>query len=164
MRFLRYLEIVALATWIGGLAALGSVVAPATFEVLEAADAATGRQLAGRVFGAVLEQFSYVGLGLGAAVLVSLGVRAVLGPRPRRFAIRMWTLALMMAATLILAYYITPRIDAIRESTAGVIASLPDHDPRRSEFGRLHGLSTGLMVLTILAGLALLWTETRDEH
>ena len=58
----------------------------------------------------------------------------------------------------------TTSIDEIREDAGGPIATLPADDPRRSDFGLLHGASTGLMLLTLTAGLGLLWAETRDVH
>ena len=54
MRPLRYLYVLALVLWLGGMAVAGFVVAPTTFGVLEAWDPSAGRVLAGQVFGAVL--------------------------------------------------------------------------------------------------------------
>ena len=54
MRPLRYLYILALVLWLGGMAIAGLVVAPVTFGVLEAWNPTMGRVLAGQVFGAVL--------------------------------------------------------------------------------------------------------------
>src|SRR5262245_56119175 len=50
---LRYVYILALATWLGGMVVLGAVVAPATFQVLQASAPAGGRLLGGAVFGAI---------------------------------------------------------------------------------------------------------------
>jgi hypothetical protein len=58
---------------------------------------------------------------------------------------------------------IVPRINAIRTTVHGSIASLPDTDARKTEFGRLHGLSNVLMLLTIGGGLGLLWGEVKDQ-
>jgi hypothetical protein len=70
----------------------------------------------------------------------------------------------MIAVSVVTALVITPRIDDIRESAGGPVAALPDGDERKAAFGRLHGLSNGLMLLTIVAGLGLVWTETKDPH
>ena len=60
--------------------------------------------------------------------------------------------------------YISPGIAfLITSSASGAVASLPDTDPRRREFGRLHALSTGLMLLTLLTGTGLIWTEMKDH-
>jgi hypothetical protein len=42
------------------------------------------------------------------------------------------------------------------------MAALPTSDARKVEFGRLHGLSNGLMALTLMAGLCVFWIESRD--
>jgi len=96
MSVLRFVSVVLLAIWVGGLAALGTIGAPAIFATLESHDPAGGRTLAGAVFGAVFTRFQHVTWGLAGLLLAVLGLRAVLGPRPRRFAVRMWTIAAML--------------------------------------------------------------------
>jgi hypothetical protein len=164
MTLLRYVAIVALALWIGGLVALGAIGAPTIFSVLELRDAVHGREIAGLVFGTVFERFQYVALALAAIVGASLGARAAIGPRPRHFKLRLWTLLGLLALGAATAFEIAPRIDAIRTSVNGPVANLPDTDPRRVLFGRLHGASSGVMLLTIVAGLGLLWSEAADQH
>jgi hypothetical protein len=164
MTFLRYVALVALAVWVGGLVALGAVTAPELFNVLQGRDPAGGRELAGELFGGIFDRFQHVAWMLGALLLVSLGTRAALGPRPRRFAVRMWTVLAMLLVSIATSLFITPRIDAIRLETSGTVAALAEDDPRKGTFGRLHALSNGLMLLTVLAGVGLIWVEMRDEH
>jgi len=164
MSLLRFASVALLAVWIGGLAVLGAVGAPAIFSVLEAHDPVAGRTLAGAVFGEVFNRFQHLAWGIGVLLMALLGVRAALGPRPRPFALRMWTLVGMLAISLASALVIAPRIDHLRETTPGTIASLADTDSRKIAFGRLHGLTNGLMVLTLLAGTWLVWADLRDTH
>jgi hypothetical protein len=164
MAFLRFVALLALALWVGGLVALGGLGAPSIFAVLEAAVPTTGRELAGQVFGAIFERAQYAAWGLGFLVLLSLAVRAALGPRPRHWKLRLWTTMGMIAASLASALVIAPRIDAIRRETSGTIASLADTDARKITFGRLHGLAGGLMLATVLAGTGLMLAEMRDAH
>lgn len=164
MRILRYLAILALAAWVGGLLALGGTAAPSLFAVLEARDPAAGRQLAGLLFGAIFDRFQLIALGLGVVTLASLGARAALGPRPRRFAVRMWAVTFMLGITAATVWGIAPRIAAIRDSVSTPVASLPADDARRVTFGRLHGASSALLVLTVLMGAGLLWAESTDAH
>ena len=70
----------------------------------------------------------------------------------------------MLAMSLITMFVIIPNIDAIRAGVDGAIALLPEGDPQRVAFGRWHGLSSGLMLATILCGLGLAWAEMRDQH
>jgi hypothetical protein len=162
--FLRYLALIALALWIGGLAALGLVAAPELFDVLEARHAAGGRELAGEIFGGIFTRFQYLVWGLGGVLLASLGTRAALGPRPRRFAVRMWTVSAMLAASVATTVVIAPRIDDIRREVTGPVALLSNDDARKVTFGQLHAVSNGLMLLTMLAGVGLIWVEMRDSH
>jgi hypothetical protein len=164
MTGLRYLAVVALAVWVGGLVALGAVAAPTIFGVLTGHDPVHGSTLAGLVFGDVFQRFQYVALGLASLVAGSLGARAALGPRPRHFKIRFWTTAALFAIGLVTTVFIAPRIAALRDSVGVSMTALPDTDPRRITFGRLHGASSGLMLVTVLAGLGLLWFETTDVH
>ncbi len=80
MRPLRYLYALALVVWLGGMVVAGFVVAPTTFSVLEGWDAATGRVLAGQVFGAVLRRVHLIGYGAAIVMLLALTLQRVLGP------------------------------------------------------------------------------------
>lgn len=162
MSLLRFAALVALALWVGGLATLGGLGAPAIFDTLAAHDATDG--LAGSVFGAIFTRIQYLAWLLALVILASLGARAAIGPRPRRFGLRMWTVAGMLAASLAGVFLIAPRIDALRADTRASMRTLPVDDARRVTFGRLHGLSTVLAGLTVVAGLGLMWTEMRDPH
>jgi hypothetical protein len=74
------------------------------------------------------------------------------------------TVVVMVAISAAGAFLIAPRIDEIRREAAGPVAGLPDTDPRKAEFGRLHGASNVLMLVTLAAGLGLTWMETKDPH
>jgi hypothetical protein len=162
MPALRVVSLALIALWIGGIAALGLVAAPAIFSVLEAQDAVAGRTLAGLVFGEIFSRFQQIAWFLGGGLLALLGIRAALGPRPRRLAVQVWLVAGMLAASAYSGLIISPRIDTLRTEAGSTMAALPDTDGRRIEFGRLHGLSNGLMLLTLLAGLGVFWIESRD--
>lgn len=151
-----------MAVWIGGLATLGFVVAPSLFYVLEQRDPEGGRVLAGFLFGQIFLRFQQLAWFLGGTSLTLLGLRAALGPRPRRLAIQVWLITVMLAVSLYAGLVLAPRIEVLRADTTATLASLPETDRRKIEFGRLHGLSNGLMALTLLAGLAVFWIEARE--
>jgi hypothetical protein len=163
MPALRYLSLVALAFWIGGLAALAVVAAPVLFDVLPAHDPDTGRTLAGMAFGAIFESFERIALVPGAIVAATLAWRAARPARPRGLVWRSAVLAAMLALTVVTGAVIGPRIDALRVSTPTPIADLPDGNAVKTEFGRLHGLSGGLMIVVLAGGLALMWMEMSDR-
>jgi multisubunit Na+/H+ antiporter MnhG subunit len=164
MALLRIASLLVVALWVGGLAALGFVAAPEIFSTLEKASPAAGRGLAGEVFGAVLTRFQHWAWFLGALLIALLITRALLGPRPRRLALRVWGVLAMLALSIVTALVLAPRIDRIRLETNGAVAALPDADARRIEFRRLHALSNVFMLLTLAGGVGLLWAETKDSH
>jgi hypothetical protein len=159
---LRFASLLVLALWVGGLVALGSVAAPTIFAVLELHDPLAGSTLAGDLFGQIFQRFQHLTWILGGLLLALLGARAALGPRPRLLGLRMWTVTGMLAVSVASGLILAPRIDAIRRDTAGTLASLPATDPRKVEFGWLHGVSTALMLLTLGAGLGLIGCEARE--
>jgi uncharacterized membrane protein len=88
MLALRYAGLLAVAVWIGGWLALGAVAFPGIFDVIALRHVQDGRVLSGAIVGEVLRRFHLAVYACGAVVLVSLAARALLGPRPRRFAVR----------------------------------------------------------------------------
>jgi Domain of unknown function (DUF4149) len=161
MLALRYAAVVALVLWIGGLVAVGAVAAPAVFDVL-GARGADGRALAGSVVGVMLQRFDNLVYGCAAVVLLSLAVRGVLGPRPRRFAIRVGGLLLMVGAAMYGGLVVAPQIARAQQSIGAAPSTLDPADPRRIEFGRLHARSFSVQLVPLLGGLALLFFELKD--
>ena len=161
MLALRFAAVLALVVWIGGLVTLGALAAPAAFEVL-GARGAEGRALAGSVVGETLRRFNLVTYTCAAVVLLSLTVRRVLGPRPRRFAIRFAGLLLMTAAALYAGVVVAPRIARAQQSIGAAPSTLDPADPRRVEFGRLHAQSVSVQLIPLLGGLVLLLFELKD--
>ena len=162
MLALRYAASVAIALWIGGLLALGAVAAPSIFDVVASRGVPDGRVLAGAIFGEALGRFQPYAYGAAALIGASLVTRMALGPRPSRLGVRFAILGVMLAATLYAGFVLTPQIERARIAAGGAPSSLPEGDPRRVEFGRLHGFSAILQLVPILGGLALLFWEMRD--
>ncbi len=164
MLVLRFATVLAIAVWIGGLLALGAVAAPAIFDVVALRQVPDGRMLSGAIFGEVLRRFHLVSYGCGALILVSLVTRAVLGPRPRRFSLRLTVATLMLAASLYSGIVLSSRIHRVQHEI-GVStspSSLPATDPRRLEFGRLHGQSTLIQLVPLIGGVVLMLFELKD--
>jgi hypothetical protein len=162
MRSLRYLYVLALVLWLGGMAVAGFVVAPTTFGVLEAWDPSAGRVLAGQVFGAVLQRVHLIGYVAAVVMFVVLTILRMLGPRPMHYGIRVGLLGLMLALMLYSGQVLAPRIDQLQAEVTGPMNQLPAGDSRRVEFDQLHSLSTTLVTATLLGGLVLLAWETRE--
>lgn len=163
MLALRYVYVLALAIWLGGMVVLGAVVAPTTFQVLQAIEPSTGRLLGGAVFGAILSRFHYVAYGTGALALLALAAMALLGPRPVAFAVRSAIVALMLVVALYSGLVVLREVNSIRQEVGGLPSHLPAGDERRVRFDQLHQLSTRLMVINIVGALTLLYWEAKEH-
>jgi uncharacterized membrane protein len=159
---LRYAYLLALVIWVGGTVVLGAIVAPITFQVLQVNDPVSGRALAGAVFGEVVSRFYYVQYGAGAILLVALGAMALLGPRPKGFAVRAAIAAIMLAVALYAGLVVLGRIEGIQREVGSLPSRLPQGDAHRVRFDELHELSERLMVLNMVGGLVLLFWEARE--
>jgi uncharacterized membrane protein len=163
MPALRYVYVLALAVWLGGMILLGSVVAPMTFQVLQASAPETGRALAGGLFGAILNRFHFVAYGAGALLFVTLVAMRVLGPRPRGFALRAALIFVMLLVALYSGLMVLREVDSIQRAAGVLPSTLPAGDARRVRFDALHQLSTRLMVFNIAGTLVLLGWEAREH-
>ena len=162
MVLLRYLYVVALVLWVGGLITAGALVAPSVFGVLQAWNETQGRELAGQVFGEVLLRLTWLSYAMGGIMFITLTLHRLLGARPVKYGIRVGIMGLMLLLMMYIGFYLLPGVDAIQSAVQGPMSALPETDPRRIEFDRLHGLSNILFSLTALGGLALCFWESRE--
>ena len=159
MLALRYIYVLTLVVWLGGMLTLGALVAPTIFQVLQTHELVDGRVLAGDVFGAILARFHYVGYAAGAVLLLTLFMMRLLGPRPRAFGAR----AAMLITTLYSGFVVFQQINAVQQDAGGAPSKLPANDARRVRFDELHVLSVRLMLLTMTGALVLLYWEARER-
>lgn len=162
MVVLRYLYVLALAVWLGGMTVAGLVAAPAIFAVLEAWNPVEGRVLAGQVFGRLLATLHVVLYAAAAVMLVTLTVRRLIGPRPAAYGIRATLIAVMLGLALASGLGLGPRVEAMRRAIGGPVAALPESDARRATFYQLHGLSNLLLGATVAGALLLAFWESRE--
>ena len=162
MVLLRYLYVVALVIWVGGLVVAGAVVAPSVFGVLQAWNEVQGRVLAGQVFGAVLQRLTWLSYAMAALMFVTLTLHRLLGARPEKYGIRASILVLMLLVTAYSGFRVTPRIGALQGEVNGPIAALADDDARKVEFSGLHRLANILLATSAIGGFVLLWWEARE--
>jgi hypothetical protein len=163
MLALRYVYLLALVVWLGGMVVLGALVAPTTFQVLQAAAPDTGRALAGELFSVTLTRFHYLAYGAGAVLFITLALMAILGPRPAGFAIRLGIIVVMLGVAGYSGIRVLGEIAAVQQSVRTLPSTLPADDPRRIRFDRLHQLSTRLMTFNACAALLLLYWEAREH-
>lgn len=162
MLALRFVALLTLVIWVGGLLVLGAIAAPSIFDVLAATQVDNGRMLAGALFGEILRRFHMVSYLAGGLLLATLILRKVLGPGPRRFAWRAGLATVMLAASAYSGFVVSGRIGQLQREIGVAPSSLPEGDARRVEFGRLHGLSTALQLVPVLGGLMLIYWEMKE--
>jgi hypothetical protein len=95
-------------------------------------------------------------------LLGTLVVRGVMGPRPIMFAARVGVAFLMLGAAAYSGLIIAPQIARVQAAASVAPSTLPENDPRRVEFGRLHSMSTRIQLVPLAGGLFLLFRELKD--
>src|SRR5215203_4697645 len=122
MVLLRYLYVVALVLWVGGLIVAGALVAPSVFGVLQAWNESQGRVLAGQVFGEVLLRLTWLSYVMGAVMFVTLTLHRLLGARPLKYGVRVGIMGTMLLMMLAMGFYVIPDVNAIQAQVAGPVA------------------------------------------
>jgi uncharacterized membrane protein len=156
MSFLRYLMLLSLMVWVGGLIFFAFVVAPSAFAVLPT------RQLAGNVVGRSIDGLHWMAIVSGIVYLIaSLLYSRLSTGAVHPFAARNVLIILMLALTLVSQFAIIPRMDTLRASM-GVIDSVPLDNPARIAFDALHIWSTRIEETVLLLGLALTYLTAQQ--
>jgi hypothetical protein len=151
MSFLRFLMLLSLICWIGGLIFFAFVVAPSAFSVLPTS------HLAGNLVGRTLGKLHWIAIFSGIVFLVSsLLYSRLTDGTAHLFAARHALVCLMLALTLISQFGIIPRMDALRASL-GDVRSVPIDNPGRVQFDALHVWSTRVEGAVLLLGLLVVY-------
>jgi uncharacterized membrane protein len=151
MSFLRFLMLLSLVCWIGGLIFFAFVVAPTAFTVLPTT------HLAGNVVGRTLGKLHWIGIISGIVYLISsLLYSRLTDGTAHVFALRHVLLCLMLALTLISQFGIIPRMDVLR-AQVGDFGTVPLDNPIRMQFDALHVWSTRVEGAVLLVGLVVVY-------
>ncbi|HEV7522893.1 MAG TPA: DUF4149 domain-containing protein [Candidatus Angelobacter sp.] len=158
MWFLRFLMLLALIVWIGGIISFAFVLAPTLFGVLPTT------KLAGDVVSATLTKLHWMGIVSGLIFLISsLLYNWQKYAQLRPFALSHILLVLMLVFTMISQFGVTPRMRELRAQLEMV--QKPGYDPYipgsvptliapyRGQFDRLHAWSTRLEGCVLILGL-----------
>lgn len=157
MSFLRFLMLLSLVVWLGGLIFLAFVEAPTAFTP----GLLPTRHMAGSIVGRSLDVLHYMAIASGILFLVSsmLYSRTTQG-NARPMAARHLLIVLMLLLTVISQFAISPKMHAIR-AEIGVIDNVPLDDPLRREFNRLHIWSEKFEEAVLLLGIVALYTTAQ---
>jgi uncharacterized membrane protein len=152
MAFLRYLMVLALIVWIGGIFFFAFVLAPTAFSLLPS------KHLAGSLVGSTLKSLHWIGIVSGGVFLISslLYARLHVGTL-HSLAPRNVLIVLMIVLTLVSQIGIIPRMDVLRAALPDDIESVRPDDPARMSFDSLHRTSTRIEGFVLLLGLGLVY-------
>src|SRR5208337_938408 len=157
MSLVRFLMLLSLVVWVGGIAFFAFVLAPTVFHP----GILPSRQLAGAVVSRSLGILHWTGIVCGAVFLVTsvIDSRVVTGV-PAFFSSRNLLVCAMILLTLISMFAISTRMLDLRNQMV-FIDNVPRDDARRVEFNRLHVWSTRLESAVLLLGLAVIFLTSR---
>ena len=137
MRFYFATERLLLTLWVGGMWAIGYIVTPILFNVLD------DRQLAGMIAGHTFTAMSYVGLVCGSLLLIggaySRGLKQW----------RHYLLLVMLVIVCIGEFVLQPMMSEVKAQ------GLIEGSAAAAEFGKLHGAASIIFLINSLAGLLL---------
>lgn len=155
MSFLRFLMLLSLIVWVGGLIFF-PVVAQTAFSVLPT------RHLAGSVVGRSLGILHWMGIISAVVFLASSMLLSRFSTGEAHvFAARNLLICVMLLLTLVSQFGIIPRMDAIRASI-GEIDAAPADSPARLQFDALHHWSTRVEGGVLLLGLLVAYLTARS--
>ena len=151
MSLLRYLMLLSLVVWVGGLLFFAFVLAPTAFQVLPST------HMAGNVVGRALTKLHWIAIASGIIFLLSsLLYSRITDGTAHVFAVRHVLICLMLALTLFSQFWIIPRMDTLR-AQVGDFAQIPLTDPARVQFDALHVWSTRVEGAVLLLGLVVVY-------
>jgi len=156
MSFLRFIMLLSLVLWIGGLIFFAFVLAPTAFAVLP------NTHLAGNMVGRSLGKLHWIAMISGVLYLISsLLYSRFTDGTVHLFAMRHILICVMLALTLISQFGIIPRMDILR-AKVGDFASVPLDNPDRMQFDGLHVWSTRVESAVLLLGLVVVYMTARS--
>jgi len=150
-----------LACWFGAALFFGAVVAPAAFGVLRSFGLANANEIAGSIVTRSLSVVNIAGFVIALLLLLTLLLRRNYSSRVS-FILECICLALITIATGVGHWVIAARMRALRAAMELPIDQIAAGDPRRIEFGSLHGYSVNVLGLAMIAALVALVLMARN--
>ena len=143
-------EVLAWAVWLGGMVVI-AIAAPVVFQTI------ASRDLAGRVFGAILSRFFPIAYICGSVILCAGAARIAMHRQIGRLeCARYGIVVVMLGIALYIGIAVLGEMTTIQASLPGPIETLPLDSGPRARFDQLHKLSERLMGIDVILGLVLL--------
>lgn len=159
LHFLRFVQLLTVVLWVGGLAFFAFVLAPTAFHVLPTPE------LAGAIVGSTLHTFHVIALTCGLLFLAATAVLFTRSPMrvKGRYEMELLLAAVMLVATIYLQWNILPTMEADRTRAGGDISAVPPDHPARLHFDRLHKRSERVEGAVFFLGLGVVFLMSREQ-
>lgn len=156
---LRFLQLISIMLWVGGLAFFAFVLAPLAFHVLPSVHEA------GLIVGATLGRFDRVALVCGLVFLLATGLLFRSAPHriKGRYEIQLLLAAVMMLATAYIEWKLMPAMESDRVLAGGDIDKAEKTNPARIHFEKLHARSEKADGTVFFLGIGVLFLMSREQ-
>ena len=156
---LRFLQLIAIVVWVGGICFFAFVLAPAAFSTLPSVHEA------GLIVGATLKIFDVLAIGCGAVFLAATALlfRFATMRIRGRYEMEFLLAAVMLAATAYLHWNILPAMDTDRINAGGDVTAVDPTNPARAHFDKLHVRSERVEGGVLLLGLGVVFLMSREH-
>jgi len=156
---LRFLRLLAVVVWVGGVIFFAFILAPVAFHLLPS------QHEAGIVIGGTLRVLDVIGLVCGGIFWIATLVLTLRSNRSARgrFNAQLLLAAFMLLATAYLHMGILPAMEIARAEAGGNIESSPASDPAHIEFERLHKRSEQVEGAVLFCGLGIVLLMARES-
>ena len=158
---MNFTRLILLACWFGAALFFGAVVAPAAFGVLRSFGLTNANEIAGSIVTRSLSAINIAGFLIALLLLLSLIVWRNSAGRVS-FIVEGICLGVIGLATAVGHWVIAARMRALRAAMVLPIDQIAADDPRRLEFGALHGYSVNALGLAMIAALVALVLMARN--
>ena len=158
---MNYTRLILLACWFGAALFFGAVVAPAAFSVLRSFGLPNANEIAGSIVTRSLSVINIAGFLIALLLLLSLLLWRNSTGRIS-FIVECVCFAVIALATGVGHWVIAARMRALRAAMVLPIDQIAADDPRRIEFGALHGYSVNALGLAMIAALVALVLMARN--
>ena len=157
---MNFTRLILLACWFGAALFFGAVVAPAAFGVLRSFGLPNANEIAGSIVTRSLSVINIAGFLIALLLLLTFFLRRSSAGRVS-FILECVCLVVIVLATGVGHWVIAARMRALRAAMV-VIDQVAANDPRRIEFGALHGYSVNVLGLAMIAALVALVLMARN--
>jgi len=148
---LQWFHYLALSLWIGGIAFLCAVAAPAAHHSI------ASRAVAGQIVARILKRLNVIEIACCLILIVTTFSSLRLIHQKHHWLWILIAVILMMGClTTFYTFYLTPKLEAIKAEVPTLDSLSVDH-PSKLEFHRTHKLYVRLMGLNLILGLFVLY-------